>query len=69
MAEQSLRRRLFNDLAALHNGYAIGDLGDDGEVVRDEEHGKIMSLAQVFQQLEYLCLNGDVERGGGLVGD
>ncbi len=42
MAEESLGGGLLDDLAVLHDGDAVGDLGDDGEIVGDEEHGEIM---------------------------
>ncbi len=35
----------------------------------DKQHGQPVLFAQSAQQLENLRLNGDVERGGGLVGD
>ena len=60
---------LLHDLAVLHDGDPVGYLGDDGKIVGDEEHGKVVGLAQVFQQFEYLGLNGNVERGGGFVGN
>jgi hypothetical protein len=29
----------------MHDGYAIGYLGDDREIVRDEEHREVVGLA------------------------
>ncbi len=69
MAEEGLGGGLFDDLTMLHNGHVIGDLRDHGEIVRDEEHGEIVGPAQVVEELQDLGLNGDIEGGGGLVGD
>jgi hypothetical protein len=48
---------------------AIGDGGGHAQVVGDEEHAAAGLVAQRAQQAEDLRLHGDVERGGGLVGD
>ena len=62
-------RGLFHDAAVLHDGDVIRDLTDDGQIVRDEEHGEGVSEAKFAQQREDLRLDGDVERGGGFVCD
>ena len=36
----------FDQAAVLHDGDAVGDLGDDGEVVGDEEHGEVVGGAE-----------------------
>jgi len=61
--------RFFHDAAVLHHGDTVGGLRDDGEIVRDEEHGEAVLLAQVAEEGEDLRLHGDVEGGGGFVGD
>ncbi len=67
--EQLFDRRLFDDAARVHDGDAVGDFGDDAEVVRDEEHGEVARPPQLVDQLKNLRLNGHVERGRRLVGD
>ena len=42
---------------------------DDGQVVGNEQVGQVERLTQVRQQIEDLCLDGDVERGDGFVAD
>ena len=58
---------LLDDTAVLHNSDAVGYLADDGKVVRDEEHGKAVLLAQASKEIEDLGLYGYVEGGGWLV--
>ena len=64
-----LRGALFNDAPSVHDGDAIGDLGDHTEVVSDEQEGEFHFAAELVEQFEDLVLNGDIESGGGLVGD
>ena len=58
-----------DDLAGLHHGDAVGDAADDAEVVGDEEHAHALGLLHLGEEVEDAGLDGDVERGGGLVGD
>ena len=58
-----------DDLARLHHRDAVGDAADDAEVVGDEEHPHALGLLHLGEEVEDLGLDGDVERGGGLVGD
>ncbi len=67
--EDLVARAGFEQRAVAEDGDAVGDAGDDGEVMRDEEHGEAKALAEIGEQVEDLRLHGDVERGGGLVGD
>lgn len=59
----------FDDVAGVHDGDVVGDLGDDAEVVGDEEDGGAAFLAEALELVEDLGLDGDVEGAGGLVGD
>ena len=67
--EEVARRGRLDDRAVLHDGDPVGDLADDGQVVRDEEHGEAVAIAQFAEKMEDLGLYGYVEGGGGLVGD
>lgn len=58
-----------DDLAGVHDGDLGGDLGHEGKVVGDEDHGEAELLLQVVQKLDDLLLNGHVKGGGGLVAD
>jgi hypothetical protein len=65
----ALGRSLLDLLSPIHDDHAIGDFGDDAHVVRDEHHGHVHLILQQTDQRKYLRLNGDIERGGRLVGD
>ena len=67
--EQRARRRVLDDLPGVHDDDVVAGLGDDAEIVRDEQQRHAELAAQPRQQLEDLRLDGDVERGGRLVGD
>ena len=67
--EDVLRGALFDDAPSVHDGDAIGDLGNYTEVVSDKEEGEFHLAAELVEQFEDLFLNGDIESGGGLVGD
>ena len=47
----------------------VAELGDDAEIVRDQDHGGAELGSQARDQLEDLRLDGDVERRRRLVGD
>ena len=69
VGEQRPRGRLLHDLAGVHHGDLVGAAGDDAEVVGDEDHRHVAVALLVGEQVEDLGLDGDVERGGGLVGE
>ena len=59
----------FDQASGIQDGDSVGYVRDDGEIVRDEEHGEREFVAEVVEQVEDLLLDGNVERGGGFVGD
>ena len=80
-AQQALRIRMsgcvedigfgaqFDQVPGVHHGDAIGNVRNNGEIVRDEEHRQSKFVAEIIEQIENLLLDGNIERGGGLVGD
>ena len=57
-----------DDAGGVHDDHAVAGVPDDAHVVGDEEEGGVLS-AHLAHEVENLCLDGDVEGGGGLVGD
>ena len=62
-------RRLLDDLAGIHHGDLVGVLGDDAEIVRDQDDRHVELALKPRDQVEDLRLHRHVERGRGLVGD
>ena len=56
-------------MAGVHDGDAVAVLGDDAEVVRDEDHRHPLLGLELGEQREDLILDRDVERGRRLVGE
>ena len=67
--EQGRHVRLLDDLAGIHDRHAVAHLGDDAQVVGDEDDRGPGLVAQVPHQVEDLGLDRDVQRGRGLVRD
>src|SRR5579862_812948 len=59
----------FDDVAKIHHRDARAYVLDRREVVRDEEIGQVEFALQIGQQIEYLRLNGHIERGDRLIGN
>src|SRR5437879_3164688 len=67
--EYLLHSSLFLDLAFTHYHHVVGDLADQGEIVRDEQHRHAQPLLQRGDQFQDLLLDGHVERGRRFVRD
>lgn len=67
--EEGVGGAVFDDGTLAHDGDVVGDVADDGEVVRDEDHGEIQIAREVGEEVEDLRLDGDVEGGDGFVGN
>ena len=57
----------FHEPAHVHHGHPVADLGDDPQVVGDEEVGEAVALLQLRQEVQNLGLDGDVQGADGLV--
>ena len=69
MVEDPVHRTLLDDAAVLHDEDAVAELVDDVEVVGDKEVAQVELLPELLQELQDLGLDGDVQRGDGLVRD
>ncbi len=64
-----MRRGAFHHLAGIHDRDPVGHARNDAEVVGDQQQRQAEFALQRLQQAEDLRLHGDIERGGGFVGD
>ena len=62
LGEDAVNRTNLNDLAEVHHGNAVSEVADNVEVAAYEEVGQPLLVAQIGEQVQYLALNGDVER-------
>ena len=69
MLEQRVDRRVLRDAGGVHDDDLVRRLGDDAEIVRDEDHGGPVLGLELPDQVEDLRLRRDVERRGRLVRD
>ena len=69
VGEEVRHRPRLHDLTCVHHGGSLTDVGDDTEVVGDEQDRHLALRLQPAQQVEDLGLDGHVEGGGGFVGD
>ncbi len=65
--EQLALLRNLDDAAEIHHRDAVADMGDDGEVMRDEQIRKTMLALQVDQEIDHLGLDRHIERRHRLV--
>ena len=66
--EEIVHARLLHLPAAVHHDDALRRLGNDAEVVRDEDDRSAKALLQLDDEVEDLSLNRDIECCRGLVG-
>jgi len=67
--EQKIDGGLFDDLPGVHDENGLGELGEDGQVVRDEQGGHAELALKVSQQLQNLRLRRYIEGCRGLIRD
>ena len=65
--EDPLDRRDLDELAGVQHARPVAELRDHAQVVRDQDHGGAVPVAQVAHERQDLGLDRDVERGGRLV--
>ena len=68
-AEHLVGRPALDDGATIHDHHPLHVLGDDAEIVRDQDHRHAALLDEIGDEVEDLALDGDVQRGGRLICD
>ena len=68
-AEDVPHRGALDQPSGVHDLDRVAELGDERDVVRDEDHRRAVFGDQLLHEAEHLSLRGDIERGRGLVGD
>ena len=58
--EDLFGRADFNNLSCIKNCNAVGNICNNTEVMRNENDRVIEFFLQIFDELENLCLNGNV---------
>lgn len=58
-----------DDPASIHHHDTVGDLGDDTQIMGDEQDAHAALALQFLQQVENLRLDGDIKGSGRLVGN
>ncbi|MPN39203.1 hypothetical protein SDC9_186731 [bioreactor metagenome] len=69
IAEQFLSWRQLHQPAAVHYADTVTDIAHHCQVMGDKQTGQAAFLLQLFKKVHNLCLNGNIERSDGLVGD
>ena len=69
LAVDIVARPKLHDLPKIHDGDAVADVLDRGQVVGDEHVGQVELVLQIAQQVQHLRLNRDIQRRDRLVGD
>ncbi|KAG1438618.1 hypothetical protein G6F55_013908 [Rhizopus delemar] len=60
---------VFAAAAGVHHGHVVGQTGHNGQIMRDPDQAGAVLLRQLLHFGQDLRLDGDVQRGAGLVGD
>ena len=69
MIENFSRFTGFYDFSLIHHGNAVRDVVDDAEVVRNKNHGEAEVLLKLFDEIENLRLDRDIQRGDWFIRD
>ncbi len=59
----------FDDAPGIHDGDAVGEAGNDGEIMGDPDQRRAVFGCQLLDFTEDLRLDGDIERRRRLIGD
>ena len=69
VSKNMLHSAAFHDLAVIDDDNVICHIGDDAQIVGNQQDGHAQFLLQVFQKIQNLNLDCNVQRGGRLIGN
>ena len=69
LGEQLFGRTRFDNFPALHHATPVRKAPHNAQVMGDEQHRQAVIVLKLLQQFQNLRLNGNIKRGGGLIGD
>ena len=59
----------FDNLARVHDGYSVRNLGYDTQIMGDQDDPGTRVVPHFAQQIQYLSLNSDIQRGRRFIRD
>jgi hypothetical protein len=62
-----VRQTRFDNAAVAHNHCPLAEQADHSEVVGNDDHGEVKFMLQSPDEIENLCLDGQVEAGGDFI--
>ncbi len=69
LIKELIRISILDEVAQVHNTNRVGDVLNNGQVMRDEQIGQTKLLLQVAQEVDDLRLNGNVKCGNRLIAE
>ena len=69
MTENVLAVAGFHDFPAIHDRDAVADVPDGTKSVADKQIGQVVLFLKLLKEIQTLCLNGNIQRGDGLIQD
>jgi hypothetical protein len=69
LSENGLHSRFLDHLPSIHDADAVGDVGKNTHVVRNDDERVLKFLLDLLKELEDPSLHNHIERGNGLVRD
>ena len=69
IGEKLFHRGVFHHLPTIHHHHTVGDARNHAQIMGDPNDRHAKFLLQILHQLNNLCLNGHIQRRGGLIGD
>ena len=69
MLEHRRRRSLLDNASPMHDDDPVAQVAHDREIVSNEQQGQVHLALQCVKQVEYLRLDGHIQRCGAFIGN